>query len=452
MHIFCKLKTTIDRLNAILNASNGRDICIITGYYIEIGGDMASATGTSSRNYTVEFFRFMFAINFILLHVTIIGATRMGGAPVFANGFDVIIPFMAFSGFFLMGHFKKLQRAGRTEGITPTRQAWDYLKARLFALLPLTFVVTLACIVVNCIWFGIPPIGGVMYALNAVTELFGLQILGMYGNAVMGSAVEKGISAITTAGPLWFISGIFVIGYVVYYLVAKYDEHFTGWIAPAFIGLFYGSCYLMDFNPMWNSFLTVGDFAVSTGLLNMFCGMSLGVLLWVAVDNLKGKTWSGGAKVVFSIVQLLCVALVFFKSWVSTASPLGVAFNIGWGAMFFYTTVFSFFTLLNVDYVTRCPIFSSKIWRIPGRLALYIYMIHYPLMTAVMLAMGMHPGAAFDPSSLYVVFGITTGVSVVLSYIVMKFEDKVLKPWIASKPWYTREQAAQELEAAKAAK
>ena len=30
----------------------------------------------------------------------------------------------------------------------------------------------------------------------------------------------------------------------------------------------------------------------------------------------------------------------------------------------------------------------------------------------------------------------------------MKFEEKVLMPWLKSKPWYTREQAKKEMEAA----
>ena len=71
------------------------------------------------RNYTIEFFRFMFAVNFVLLHVFILGPVRMGGTPSFANGFDVIIPFMAFSGYFLMGHFKKQQAKGLTAQMPP---------------------------------------------------------------------------------------------------------------------------------------------------------------------------------------------------------------------------------------------------------------------------------------------------------------------------------------------
>ncbi len=41
-------------------------------------------------------------------------------------------------------------------------------------------------------WFGIPAMGGVMYLINGVTEIFGLQIGGFYGNTVMGSVAEKG--------------------------------------------------------------------------------------------------------------------------------------------------------------------------------------------------------------------------------------------------------------------
>ena len=402
------------------------------------------------RNYTIEFFRFMFAINFVLLHVYIIGAVRMGGKPTFANGFDVIIPFMAFSGYFLMQHFKKAQAAGLTQSMDPSRQAWLYLKARLLALLPLFALVTVLGIVASCMWFGIPVVGGVMYLINAIPEILGLQITGFgYGNAVIGSVAEKGISAVTAVGPLWFISGIFVCGYAIYYLLAKHDKHFTGWIAPLTIVLFYGSSYLTDNMPMWNKVLPLGDFALASGLLHMFCGMSIGVLLWVACDNLKGKQWSTGMKLLMSLVQLFCVVIVLFKSWVNMASPLGAAFNIGWGATFVYTTLFSFLCLLNVDWVTRCPIFASKIWRIPGRLALYVYMIHYPIMTFVMLAMGMRPGTfEVNAGRLPVVYLITTLVSILAGYLVMKFEEKVLAPWFKSKPWFTREQAKKDLETA----
>ena len=391
-------------------------------------------------NYTIEFFRFMFACNFVLLHVLIIGARKLGGAPLFLNGFDVIIPFMAFSGYFLMRSFQKQKANGELEKKTPARLAWEYLKARLISLLPLTFVTTLACIIANCIWFHMPFMGGVMYTINSVTELFGLQISGMYGNDIYGIAAEKGISAATTAGPLWFISGVFFCGYAIYYLLAKDEDGYVGWKAPLFLTLFYGVSYLNNMMPMWNSDLIFGGLNFPSGLFHMFGGMSIGVLLYVAINNLKDVKWTGGAKLVFSIIQLFCVVVVFFKSWVSITSPLGQAFHIGWGATFFITTVFTFFCLLNVDYVTRCPIFSSKIWRIPGRLALYIYMVHYPLLSYCMLAMGMTTGT-YDANvgRLMTLYFVVLVVSVVVGYLVMIFEDKVLHPWLKSSPWAVKE-------------
>jgi hypothetical protein len=396
------------------------------------------------RNYTIEFFRFMFSINFVLLHVYAVIPLAMGGTPLFANGADVIIPFMAFSGYFLMQNFKKNQALGLTKDISPSRQAWSYLKARLVSLLPLFMLTTAMGIIANTLLRGIPFSSLPMYFINCISEFLGLQLTGFgMGNAFVGMG---GVAN----GPLWFISGIFVVGYAIYYLLAKHDKHFTGWIAPVTIALFFGSAYLNDDIPIWLKSLAIGDFSLDSGLLHMFCGMSIGVLLWVACDNLKGKQWSGGMKIFLTIAQILCIAIVMVKSWISTDSPLGVLLNIGWGATFVYTTIFSFLCLLNVDFATRFPVFSSKIWKVPGRLALYIYMLHYPVIIYVMLAMGKRPGT-FDQEAgkIHAVYAITLVICLVFGYAIMKFEEKVLMPWLKSKPWYTREQAAKELEAAK---
>ena len=70
------------------------------------------------RNYTIEFYRFMFAINFILVHAIMIfplgymGFTMSAAkdAYIYEQAFDVILPFMIFSGYFMMQGFKKKQQ------------------------------------------------------------------------------------------------------------------------------------------------------------------------------------------------------------------------------------------------------------------------------------------------------------------------------------------------------
>lgn len=81
-------------------------------------------------------------------------------------------------------------------------------------------------------------------------------------------------------------------------------------------------------------------------------------------------------------------------------------------------------------------------------MAMYVYMIHYPVMTFVLLAMGCHPNTwEQNADKITPAYFIVLAVSLVLSYIVMKFEEKVLRPWLKSRPWYTRAQAEKEIEA-----
>ncbi|MDR1644101.1 MAG: hypothetical protein LBT59_30760 [Clostridiales bacterium] len=397
------------------------------------------------RNYTIEFFRFMFAVNFVMLHVYVITPMEMGAFPTFLNGADVIIPFMAFSGYFLMQSYQKKLKSGLTEGISPGRQAWDYLKARLFGLMPLYLLATVMGIVANALTNSIPIALWPMYFINCISEFMGLQIT-RFGNGNAFSSVYP-VSAVAN-GPLWFISGIFVVGYVIYYLLAKYGKHFTAWIAPVTITLFFSSTYMTDNMPIWTKIMTVGEFAIAPGLIHMFCGMSIGVLLWVACDNLKGKKFSKGMIVFLSVLQFLCVAIVLSKSWISTSSPLGIALNIGWGATFVYTSIFSFLCLLNIDAVTRFPLWASKIWKVPGRLALYIYMLHYPVIYFVFLALGINrENYQANAGKRHLIYAIVLVICIVAGYLIMKFEEKILMPWFKKKPWYTKEQAALELEA-----
>ena len=69
-------------------------------------------------------------------------------------------------------------------------------------------------------------------------------------------------------------------------------------------------------------------------------------------------------------------------------------FNIGWGATLIYSIIFCFLILLDVDYVTRCPIFHNKIWKVPGQLSLYIYVIHFPVLIFTAMGMGLRGAAA----------------------------------------------------------
>lgn len=421
------------------------------------------------RNYTIEFYRFMFAISFILIHTLMIfplgymGFTMSAAqnAYIFQNAFDVILPFMIFSGYFMMHSFRKAKAKNLDAG-TPAKQAWGYLANRLKRLLPLLLVGNLSGWLANGIWRGYTLSQYPQYFLACIGEFLGLQISGIgMGNQFVGvwGSTSAAVKLLCNT-PMWFISGIFICGYAVYYLLAKDEHKFLGWILPGVTIVYLGSCWLTDTLPLWNVMLEIGSFTINTDLILMFIGLGLGCELWVAVDALKNKEWSTGGKIALTVGAVISTAVVMIRSWVSLNSDfMQNYFNIGWGPTFIFSIFFCFFILLDVDYLSRCPIIHNRIWKVPGQLSLYIYVIHFPILIFTAMAMGLKDSAArsmangvtvqtpngdvtlgvitqADAKSLMITFVLTIILSIVIGYGLMLLNTKVIQPWLARTPWF----------------
>lgn len=409
------------------------------------------------RNYTIEFYRIMFAINFIIIHaLMVIPIAFFQGFPLYVSGLDVIIPFMAFSGFFLMQGFEKQQRLGIAAAQSPGRQAWNYLKTHIVGLFPVFLLAQLMGFVAKNVWQEIPLSQWPVHFLNGICELVGLQITGLgFGNASVGAWGESSRVLQMMNTPLWFISGIFVCGYLVYFLLAWNKKLFIGLIAPVSLVLFYASEFLHQTSStvmMWYDVRSYGDFRMAAGLPHMFVGLGFGCLVYVAVSNLKGKKWSKGMLGLMTAAQIVLTIVVFVRTWAPLTSSVSQYLNLGWEAVHVLTMFFSFFVLLNVDKCTRFPLFSSKIWQTPGRLAFYIYMLHFPLILFTAMAMGLKgtvlsaETAAQVAPQLIVMTGVAIVVSIIVAYAVMKLDTKFVQPWLRGKPWYNAEQKQIEKE------
>lgn len=403
------------------------------------------------RNYTIEFYRAMFAINFVVIHcLMVFPIAFFNGFPLYVSALDIIIPFMAFSGYFMMAGYKKKQARGQLEGVSAGAQALGYLKTRLFALMPLTLFANLLGFVAKNIWQDIPLRDWPVHLLNAVSEFSGMFIAGLgFGNPSVGMWGEGSRVLQIANTPLWFMSGIFVVGYFVYYLIAKNEKLFSYLIAPAAIILFYGSNYQSSAVPMWYDIHSIGSFNYAMGVPLMFVGLSIGALLWYPVEALKNKKFSKGMTVFLTIVQIILTFVILVRTWVPTTSAFGKWFNIGWVNVHLLSIAFSFLVLLNKDYCTRFPLFSSKIWALPGRLALYVYAIHFPLITFISMAMGLK-GQVLSVETvgtmapkLILLTIITEIVAHILGYFLMQFDQKVLQPWLKSSPWFAKEEKVQ---------
>lgn len=422
------------------------------------------------RNYTIEFYRFMFAINFIVVHALMIfplgymGFTMSAAkdAYIYEQAFDVILPFMIFSGYFMMQGYRKKKAKGLLEGVSASKQAGEYLISRIKSLLPLLLVGNILGWLANGIWRGYTLAQYPEYFLACIGEFLGLQLSGIgMGNGFVGAwgSTSAAVKLLCNT-PMWFISGIFLAGYALYYLLAKDEEKLLSWILPVVTILFFGSCWMTDTLPLWNVTLEIGGFSVNTDLILMFIGLGIGCEIWVAVDFLKEKTWSGGGKMFLTTAQLIATAVVLIRTWVSVNSDfMKNYFNIGWGATLIFSIVFCFLILLDKDAVSRCPLTHNKIWKVPGQLSLYIYVIHFPILIFTALALGLKDSAARsmangvkvseevtlgvltqpDIQKLFMAFGLTIVLSIIFGYLLMVLNTRVVQPWLARNPWFQEE-------------
>ncbi|MDR2029497.1 MAG: hypothetical protein LBP93_08170, partial [Treponema sp.] len=109
-----------------------------------------SGSAIKKRDYSVEFWRFIFTLGIAMSHFQMlgIGPGRFWGEALKGGKIDLtgvftlfgtgrfICFFMLITGYFMMAAFQKQKTLGMVEKIEPHRAAWNYLKGRYKALWP----------------------------------------------------------------------------------------------------------------------------------------------------------------------------------------------------------------------------------------------------------------------------------------------------------------------------
>lgn len=431
------------------------------------------------RNNCIEFLRFTFAINFVLIHVmqvfplAYLGFTASAALDqyIFVSSLDIIMPFITFAGYFLMAGFKRKQQQDEAMGLTPGQRAGGYLKERIISMAPYFVLAMVLGMIANGIWRGYSSFGEWLnFFLASIGELLGLQLTGIgMGNGFVGvwGSVKSPIRILSNS-PLWFISGMWVCGYAVYYFLARNEKKFLDGFIPIFALLFYGACWASDTNPIWQTYLCLGDvytlgdqvtaWGINASLINMFVGLGLGAEMWRIVDKLKKVEVTKGTKIFFTVLVVITGYVCFARSWWSTNRPLFQNYcNIGWGAAYLHSLIFCVLVLLQKDYITTSKLFNGKIWSYPGRLAMYIYMFHFPLILFLGLAMGMKGinGVVDAPidlgngvvlggitpetvTKLWILYAVALVVCILVGILAMWFDTHKLRPWLKSNPFVVK--------------
>lgn len=159
---------------------------------------------------------------------------------------------------------------------------------------------------------------------------------------------------------------------------------------------------------MW--YETMAGGYLNQSFVQAFVCMGLGCLFNVWITKLKEHKFSTTTRVLLTIAQLVCAGIVVYHTLFTTN--------------FYFTTIHAlcailiFLTLLNEDYLTK--LLNHRIWKYPGKLALYIYMLHFPIIDVLY--------KSFNITNLACLAIITVVVTVGLSMLLMFIVDYVITP------------------------
>lgn len=374
---------------------------------------------TKKFNYAVEFWRFISCIIFILVHVYIVYPTvywgeqpwiqLINGVPhvMFKGSLDVIIIFYLITGYFLMRTYRKNKNnRNENEKVTASSEAGKYLLKRIKGLYPPFLICLLFGLVLTNLYNDIPVSQWLTVAIDSLWEWAGCVLTGLgIGNNTYGLMPE---SHMLMNGPLWFISCLFIVGYVIYFLLEKCEDWFIGIIAPLGFIFVYGYFHLNGISGMWYNF--IGSSSISTALLQALVCIGMGCVFYVWTEKLKNHEFSNTKKVLLTLVNVAATSIVIY--------------HMIWGTSFTFATInglcmiIVFLVLLHQDYLTK--ILDKPIWKIPGKLALYIYMLHYPIIGF------LHKYLMIK--DLHVTCIVTYGITILLSILLMLLVDYVITP------------------------
>ena len=397
---------------------------------------------TRKRNYAIEFWRFFFAIAITGYHIGTImpmPVNGMTGILVASNWMkgagEILFVFTLTAGYFLVKHFKRLQANPEYASRSASGRAWEYLWDRVKALLPVLALGIILGITSVAIFKEVTFAHAMYSVFNGLWEFLGLYSAGF--GAAYGQA----------NGAMWFISGLLICSYFIYWSMCKCEDKFAGFWAP-FLFVFLGGWWAWNgtraSQVAWSTFgaqnasnpavigtpVTNAVIGFNNGLLFVLVGMCGGVILYYAVEKLKTLKYNVFTKVVLTIIYAVVAALLVvytinptaFEAAYSITNFAGTATISRWTVHLLCILLVGL-TLLEKDYITGLlnNRYTGKVLSFLGGCALYIYMLHMPFIYFYVSIRGTSPAT---PYSWAEVFWVVATVSTVLGCVVKVLMDK----------------------------
>lgn len=394
----------------------------------------------NKRNVAIEFWRFFFAIAILGYHIGVILAPRAMNGIIepsnwMAGAGEILFVFTLTAGYFLAKHFKRLQKDTEYQKETASKRAWQYLWGRIKALVPVLALGIILGIISVAAFNGTTPKETLLSLLNGLWEFLGLYSAGF--PATFGQA----------NGAMWFISGLLICSYFLYYGMCKDEDKTSGLIVPA-IFVFLGGWWAWNgtraAQVAWSTFgiqqatnpavigtpITDAVIGFNNGLLFVLVGMCGGILLYYAIEKLKTLKYGTTQKVLLTLlyaaVATLLVIYTINPTFISGAYNITnntTGGNLSRWTVHLLCILLVGLTLLEKDGITQLlnNKVTAKLFNYLGGASLYIYMLHMPFIYFYVVIKGKAPAV---PYSWAEVFWVVSIISVILGSAVKYLMDK----------------------------
>lgn len=359
-------------------------------------------TPKKKKNVAIEFWRIFFAIAIIGYHVgTIMSKTTATGVDGYwmsasnwwAGAGEILFVFTLTAGYFMVSHFKRLQKDEEYSKKSAMARAGEYLLARIKNLLPVLIFGYAFGLIISKFYFGYEWMDIINISINGLWEFLGLHAAGLRGAT----------SIMVGNGALWFISAMFICSYFLYWGLCKNEDKTSGLFAP-FIFVFLGGWWCFTGTRAsqmgWSglgaqitaSTGVTGSVQAGTGILGfnngflfVLLGMCGGMILYYIVEKIKKHKFKALG---LSLLTFLYVVVAGLLIWY-TVYP-DTTFHLERWTVHLLCFVLVGLTLLGVDGITKVlnNNFTHKILEFLGGMALYLYMIHYPVILLVLMIAG----------------------------------------------------------------
>ena len=359
------------------------------------------------RNVAIELWRFIMAIAIIGFHAGFIIARSCNETTGFfmevSNWFfgssETLLVFTVTAGYFMAAHFTKRKNDPAYMSRSAASRAWEYTAARIKTLLPVLIIGYIIAIVV-CTSFYYPDYKTqdvLVMIVNSIWEFLGFHAAGLR---------STGNEFFNLNGPLWFISGMIIAGYFMYWALCKNEDVFSGFVTPLLAIFFAGWWCFTGTRASQTAWSTFGAQTTSTN------GMG------GSATDATAREFSKGAKAALTVLNVVVSALLlWYILWQPTYFKLE-----RWTVAFLCIALITL-SLLNRDYLTAA--LNNKVTNsYLGSISLYIYMLHYPVVIATLRILGHN-----TPETIYsfwTVYIPATVATVVLSALVNEIMKRTI--------------------------